>query len=623
MVSVSLRQNGGGTPERNPLAPGEDETVYGPIHFSPGKTPADWVETRSREAGWDQWPHRENPGLIADPDGYFDWAGRLLFLPDGSPNPDVSGTYRYQTRPDLCDPNAPDSEPVSPRYEPMWLRHKPGDTWMIGGKPFDPDDPGPYGNPRWRPDRRTGRHRRGEQPDPIPPWDWREGDPPSPDFARTRVKWDAHGDWTPERIAASGRPEDGAGSIPEHPDYRDSPAYIDPRSWQVDQAATGELPLRGMHSQNRDRIAEHACAQAGDRNDDSKGRGAAPSSRSDGSRAGGFGSAASEADADGHAGYIRPSWLRVGNEASGREAPSAATRTGEDRAEEPPDADDSGSSRGWSRREPQGRSSSGTEPKGRSGPGGDPERDRPSPSAPREERTRFWTAADSGDAAMSQHRGTDREADTGQVAADGGYRFSSIREQAFDLFMTESAILHAAHLVPERPYLRERVVWVLRWALWIALCGRTAKPEPLDSAAVDVAPPGNGSLRIPSQPAPVPDAPQSFPACNSSLPERSTHEAVPTPERLPVREPAKGHAPAPGLAAPYRPGAAASRYFDGVGRARALRAGSSGAEIAARIRAVPGDPGRRPATVRTAPYAAQWERAWDAMQPVAAYGGAA
>ncbi|MFG3338230.1 hypothetical protein [Glycomyces sp. NPDC048151] len=217
MVSVSLRQNGGGVPERNSYG---RENVQAPITFTPGRTSEDWVETRTREAGHDRWPHPENPGLIPDAGGYFDWAGRLLFLPDGSPNPEVAGAYRYQTRPDLCDPHAPDSEPVSPRYEPMWLRHRPGDTWMIGGKPFDPDDPGPYGNPRWRPDRRTGRHRRGERPDPIAPWDWHDGDPEPPDFAATGVRWDAHGDWTPDRIAASGNPRDGAGAIPERPAYR-------------------------------------------------------------------------------------------------------------------------------------------------------------------------------------------------------------------------------------------------------------------------------------------------------------------------------------------------------------------------------------------------------------------
>jgi hypothetical protein len=50
-------------------------------------------------------------------------------------------------------------------------RHRPGDTWMIGGKPHDPDDPGVWPwkpDPNYKRDRRTGRHRRGELPDPLP-----------------------------------------------------------------------------------------------------------------------------------------------------------------------------------------------------------------------------------------------------------------------------------------------------------------------------------------------------------------------------------------------------------------------------------------------------------------------
>jgi hypothetical protein len=49
-------------------------------------------------------------------------------------------------------------------------RHRKGDTYLIGGKPYDPLDPGPWpwkDDPDFQPDRRTGRHRRGELPDPI------------------------------------------------------------------------------------------------------------------------------------------------------------------------------------------------------------------------------------------------------------------------------------------------------------------------------------------------------------------------------------------------------------------------------------------------------------------------
>jgi hypothetical protein len=178
--------------------PSEGSRLVRALPFTPGKTPDGWTETRTRERGANEWPHPENPGLITDYDGHYDWAGRRLFLSDGTPDPATPGAYRYQTRPDLCDPSAPDSEPVSPRYEPMWLRHKPGDIHQFGAKPFDPDDAGPFGNPLWRPDRRTGRHRYAELPDPIAPWDWQPGDPEPPDFARTGIRWKAHGNWKPE-----------------------------------------------------------------------------------------------------------------------------------------------------------------------------------------------------------------------------------------------------------------------------------------------------------------------------------------------------------------------------------------------------------------------------------------
>jgi hypothetical protein len=64
------------------------------------------------------------------------------------------------------DPDDP-SDPYNDPHDPN--RHRPGDTWQIGGKPFDPFDPGPWRPGKTRaPDRRTGRHRRGELPDPLP-----------------------------------------------------------------------------------------------------------------------------------------------------------------------------------------------------------------------------------------------------------------------------------------------------------------------------------------------------------------------------------------------------------------------------------------------------------------------
>jgi hypothetical protein len=80
-------------------------------------------------------------------------------------DPDSPGAYRYD--PDSADPTIRDSDPRSPRNEPPHLRHRPGDTWIIDrDRLHDPLDPGPYGSPGWYADKRTGRHRRGELPDP-------------------------------------------------------------------------------------------------------------------------------------------------------------------------------------------------------------------------------------------------------------------------------------------------------------------------------------------------------------------------------------------------------------------------------------------------------------------------
>jgi hypothetical protein len=82
-------------------------------------------------------------------------------------DPNSPGAYRYD--PESADPIIPDSDPRSPRYEPPHLRHRPADTWIIDrDRPCDPLDPGPYGSPGWYADKRTGRHRRGELPDPPP-----------------------------------------------------------------------------------------------------------------------------------------------------------------------------------------------------------------------------------------------------------------------------------------------------------------------------------------------------------------------------------------------------------------------------------------------------------------------
>ncbi|MDA1386465.1 MULTISPECIES: hypothetical protein [Glycomyces] len=307
-------------------------------------------------------------------DGYYDWAGRRLFLADGEPDPMCPGAYRYQHNPACCDLEAPDSDPRSPRYEPMHLRHKPGDTWIIdSNRPYDPYDPGPFGSPGWYKDERTGRHRRDETPDPLPAEGWV---PPK-------------GAWFP---GTANWPE------PEPP-----------------QDEATEVPTRFGQPRRDD-----------DQRGDSQGRGGSDRPPPWGSR--------------------------------GRPVPS-----------EPGEPEES--QRPWGART---------------------ERPSPSPDADRPAR-RSWDRGGPGDAgwisgySRNQSDHSD-EQDNGERENDvrsgsdstGEYRFSKLREDAFDRFMANSAQLRAAHFQPEKPYLRERALWVLRRLLWVLAIGLAPMPAPLN-----------------------------------------------------------------------------------------------------------------------------------------------
>ncbi len=116
-------------------------------------------------------------------------------------------TIRYPALPENhCESrraHPPGFAPGEPYYEPDHLRHRPGDTWKIGGRPYDPQDPGPYGSPGWFQDRRTGRHRRNELPDPLPAEEERPGATPrsplgsevEPSYEFTPLQEDAWGRW--------------------------------------------------------------------------------------------------------------------------------------------------------------------------------------------------------------------------------------------------------------------------------------------------------------------------------------------------------------------------------------------------------------------------------------------
>ncbi|WP_156926228.1 hypothetical protein [Glycomyces arizonensis] len=181
---------------------------------------------------------------------------------DPKADPNTPGAYRYN--PDTYDPSIPDSDPRSPRYEPPHLRHQPGDTFEIGGKPYDPLDPGPYGTPGWYQDNRTGRHRRGELPDPEDPQDPEspEGSdrPPRPSQRHPQrpIRWQAPptspsepGDWSSPPIPSPSPPVDEGQPSPYRRRYR---------RWDTTEYASGLISGHvSEHAPEHvsERISEH------------------------------------------------------------------------------------------------------------------------------------------------------------------------------------------------------------------------------------------------------------------------------------------------------------------------------------------------------------------------------
>jgi hypothetical protein len=405
-------------------------------------------------------------------DGYYDWAGRRLFTIDGEPDPMCPGAYRYQHNPACCDLEAPDSDPRSPRYEPMHLRHKPGDTWIIDtNRPHDPYDPGPFGSPGWYKDERTGRHRRDETPDPLPAEDWI---PPANAWFPGTADW----------------PE------PEPPQSKARKT-----GEQTDQRGGSDRP---------------------------------------------------------------PPWG-----SRGRPVPSEP-----DEPEEP--------QRPWGAR--TGR------------PGPSPGTDRPSRQP--------WDRGGPGDAGWISGYGRrqskhDDEQDNGEGGNEGGrsesdstgeYRFSKLREDAFDRFIANSSQLRAAHFAPQKPYLRERAVWVLRWLMWVAACGLLPMPKPLTT----------------HQPRLHAAEPQRIPA-----PRSAPTEAVESrPEETPTKAPS---------AAPRVPGAAIAAAINGTRAARRTIAARESRTEHDLARAVRNSATRRPSP---RPYMTTWEHAFD-TNAAFVFGGAA
>ncbi|HEY1093507.1 MAG TPA: hypothetical protein VGE61_02305, partial [Glycomyces sp.] len=188
------------------------------------------------------------------------------------------------------------------------------------------------------------------------------------------------------------------------------------------------------------------------------------------------------------------------------------------------------------------------------------------------------------------------------------YRFSKLREDAFDRFIANSAQLRAAHFAPQKPYLRERAVWVLRWLVWVFAIGLVPMPAPLNQHQHHHGP--LAAHPIPAQPGP---------STRESEPEVQRAEMVwPADDFRDVRTQTEGPQPVE-ADPPRRPGAAIATAIGGARAARRVieaRETRSEHDLA---RAVRNSATRRPSP---RPYMATWERAFDANATFI-FGGAA
>jgi hypothetical protein len=462
MAESTLRENRRGATHQNATTVNQarmrvlvQEPFYQHDHLGPGA------------------PLREITGQ-GDGDGYYDWAGRRLFTSDGEPDPMCPGAYRYQHNPACCDLEAPDSDPRSPRYEPMHLRHKPGDTWIIDtNRPYDPFDPGPFGSAGWYMDERTGRHRRDETPDPLPAegwippanaWfpgtaDWPEPEPPQTKAAVPDEETGRRGGSDrPPPWGSRGRP---VPSEPEEPQ----------RPWGARTGRPSPSPDIGARQVRR------------------------PWDRSD-----------QVGDGPGDAGWFSGYGRRQ-------------SKQGEEEVKGESESD--------------GRAGSDT----------------------------------TGEREGARRNGGD---------ATGEYLFSKLREDAFDRFMANSAQLRAAHFAPQKPYLRERAVWVLRWLVWVFAFGLAPMPTPLRQHQHH---PGSTAVQpIPAQPGPN---------TRESESQAGRAEAV-RPGNDHFRD-GKSHAegPHPVEADPHRPGAAIAAAIGGARAARKViadRGTRTSVDLAAAVR---------------------------------------
>lgn len=119
-------------------------------------------------------PPRRRPAAVPPwhrPTATAPWHNPAAKAPQPHPPATAPQPHPHAAAPESY-PNttAPWHNQVPPTFPPYRTEADgPRNSWVIEhDRPRDFYDRGPYGTPGWRPDTRTGRHRRGESPVPIP-----------------------------------------------------------------------------------------------------------------------------------------------------------------------------------------------------------------------------------------------------------------------------------------------------------------------------------------------------------------------------------------------------------------------------------------------------------------------
>src|SRR5690606_18601639 len=130
----------------------------------------------------------------------------------------------------------------------------------------------------------------------------------------------------------------------------------------------------------------------------------------------------------------------------------------------------------------------------------------PSPAPPVDEarpspcRRYRWDGAETGTEQRSVPRS---RGGTGCREDDVLHRFSPLRAGAMQRFLELSQPFRDAHFQPPPPTFGDRVLWLLRWFLWVAACGLLTAPHRLTADPLPAAPVDNGAAAPPARSRPA------------------------------------------------------------------------------------------------------------------------